>query len=187
MLEKDTYNSVVDRLMLMTNTNLDAIAVHSETWGQQLTSAMNVNGGDVSSATTYDYIIHYITFQWKVLFALIPPPKIFHGWLTFFVTLIVMGLIMTLTGDLARRFGCVIGLSDTITGITLVALGTSLPEIVGASFAARGEKEADGCLSHILGRIAVTVLVGVGMPWLVAAIYHAFNMVEKTGDKIDRK
>jgi hypothetical protein len=52
--------------MLMTNTNLDAIAVHSETWGQQLTSAMNVNGGDVSSATTYDYIIHYITFQWKV-------------------------------------------------------------------------------------------------------------------------
>lgn len=57
-----------------------------------------------------------------------------------------------------------------------MALGTSLPEIVGASFAARGEKEADGCLSHILGRIAVTVLVGVGMPWLVAAIYHAFNV-----------
>lgn len=58
-----------------------------------------------------------------------------------------------------------------------MALGTSLPEIVGASFAARGEKEADGCLSHILGRIAVTVLVGVGMPWLVAAIYHAYNVI----------
>uniref|UniRef100_A0A8D8M8W6 Sodium/calcium exchanger 3 n=1 Tax=Cacopsylla melanoneura TaxID=428564 RepID=A0A8D8M8W6_9HEMI len=171
----DAYNSVVDRLMLMTNTNLDAIAVHSETWGQQITSAMNVNGGDLSSATTSDYWLHLLTFFWKVLFALIPPPKIFHGWLTFFITLIVMGLIMTVTGDLARRFGCVIGLDDTVTGITLVALGTSLPEIVGASFAARGEKEADGCLSHILGRIAVTVLVGVGMPWLVAAVYHTYN------------
>lgn len=171
----DAYNSVVDRLMVMTNTNLDAIAVHSETWGQQLRSALNVNGGDLANATTFDYVLHLLTFFWKVLFALIPPPKIFHGWLAFFITLVVMGLIMTVTGDLARRFGCVIGLDDTVTGVTLVALGTSLPEIVGASFAARGETEADGCLSHIMGRIAVTVLVGVGLPWLVAAGYHFYN------------
>lgn len=66
MINFSAYNSMVDRLMVLTNTNLDAIAVHSETWGQQLRSAMNVNGGDLTNATGYDYVVHFVTFFWKV-------------------------------------------------------------------------------------------------------------------------
>lgn len=36
----------------------------------------------------------------------------------------------------------------------------------------RLEKHADGALIHISGSIAVNVLIGVGVPWFVAAIYH---------------
>lgn len=56
--------------------------------------------------------------------------------------------------------------------ITLVALGTSLPDMLASRTVTRLEKYADGAMIHITGSIAVNVLMGVGMPWLVAAGYH---------------
>ena len=61
------FNSVLNRLMLMTNTNVDEMRVHNETWAQQLKDAMNVNGGDIENASTVDYIMHFLTFGFKVL------------------------------------------------------------------------------------------------------------------------
>ena len=52
--------------MLMTNTNVDEMRVHNETWAQQLKDAMNVNGGDIENASTVDYIMHFLTFGFKV-------------------------------------------------------------------------------------------------------------------------
>ena len=40
--------------------------VHRATWGQQFVQAMNVNGGDLETATVLDYILHFFTFGWKV-------------------------------------------------------------------------------------------------------------------------
>lgn len=62
----DEFNSVLNRMLLMTNANLDSMKVHHETWAQQLKDAMNVNGGDVENATTGDYVMHFLTFGFKV-------------------------------------------------------------------------------------------------------------------------
>ena len=62
----DEFNGVMNKLMLMTNANVDELRVHNETWAQQFKDAMIVNGGDVESATTGDYIMHLITFGFKV-------------------------------------------------------------------------------------------------------------------------
>ena len=48
----DEFNSVLNRMLLMTNANVDSMKVHHETWAQQLKDAMNVNGGDVENAST---------------------------------------------------------------------------------------------------------------------------------------
>lgn len=56
--------------------------------------------------------------------------------------------------------------------ITLVAFGTSLPDTLSARALTKLEKTADGPIVHITGSISVNVLMGVSMPWLVAAIYH---------------
>ena len=50
----------------MTNANLDGMRVDQETWAQQLKDAMNVNGGDVENATAGDYVMHFLTFGFKV-------------------------------------------------------------------------------------------------------------------------
>ena len=53
-------------MMLMTNTNIDEMRVHNETWAQQLKDAMNVNGGDIENASAIDYVMHFLTFGFKV-------------------------------------------------------------------------------------------------------------------------
>ena len=57
-----------DRVVHMAHLNLDKFALGSETWGQQFKEAMNVNGGDVDGASVMDYVMHFVTFVWKVYF-----------------------------------------------------------------------------------------------------------------------
>ena len=49
------------------------------------------------------------------------------GWLCFWVSIAVIGLLTGVVGDVASSFGCTVGLKDSVTAITFVALGTSLP------------------------------------------------------------
>ena len=60
------FNSVLSRMLVLTNTNVDDMRVHNETWAQQLKDAMNVNGGDIENASAADYVMHFLTFGFKV-------------------------------------------------------------------------------------------------------------------------
>ncbi len=46
--------------------NIDALRVDSASYADQFRNAMNVNGGDVENATSMDYVMHFLTFGWKV-------------------------------------------------------------------------------------------------------------------------
>lgn len=94
--------------------------VHQATWKEQIEGALTVNGGNVEGATNFDYLMHFVTFGWKVIFSLIPPPGLFGGWLCFFTCLTAIGVLTAIVGDLASIFGCLVGLKDTVTGIKIV-------------------------------------------------------------------
>ena len=49
------------------------------------------------------------------------------GWVCFVVSIIAIGFLTAIIGDLASAFGCTVGLTDAVTSTTFVALGTSLP------------------------------------------------------------
>ena len=49
------------------------------------------------------------------------------GWAAFNVSIIAIGVLTCLIGDVASSFGCTIGLKDSVVAISFVALGTSLP------------------------------------------------------------
>jgi len=168
----DESFSILHRTLLKTHVDVEGMRVDSGTWGQQLKDAMNVNGGDIENATTVDYIMHFLTFWFKMLFALIPPPSIAGGWPCFFVALGMIGIITAVVGDLAAIFGCLIGIAKPVVAITFVALGTSLPDTFASKAAATGEKTADNAIGNITGSNGVNVFLGLGTPWLIAAIYH---------------
>lgn len=110
------FNSVLNHMLLMTNANIDGMRVHHETWAQQFKDAMNVNGGDVENASSMDYVMHFLTFGFKIVFALIPPAGMAGGWPCFIFSLIMIGILTAIVGDLASIFGCLVGLKDSVTG-----------------------------------------------------------------------
>lgn len=122
----DEFNGVMNKLMLMTNANVDELRVHNETWAQQFKDAMVVNGGDIENASTGDYIMHFLTFGYKLIFALIPPPGLLGGWPCFVVSLIMIGLIVIIVGDLAEIFGCLIGLHADVRSIQISTMKLTL-------------------------------------------------------------
>ncbi|XP_050540521.1 sodium/calcium exchanger 3-like isoform X2 [Daktulosphaira vitifoliae] len=165
----------MDRLVILTNNHINEIGLNRQTWLEQIKSAMTVNEGDLENATTFTYMLHFLSFFWKVLFSFIPPATIYHGWLRFFISLVLIGIMVTITDDLATILGCLIGLDDVITAITIVALGMSLPDILGACIVTQVEENADEAMIHIAGSITIKVLMGVGLPWFIAALHHYFN------------
>ena len=93
------------------------------------------------------------------------------------MSLAVIGLLTAIIGDLASIFGCLIGLKDPVTAITLVALGTSMPDTFASKQAALGEKTADSSVGNVNGSNSVNVFLGLGLPWLIATIYWKVKTV----------
>ncbi|MFH4976602.1 hypothetical protein AB6A40_003311 [Gnathostoma spinigerum] len=150
---------------------LDKMTPGKDSWREQIVQASCVNAGDVANATIDDCLMHAVAFPWKIAVALLPPPRILRGWVCFLISLFLIGLITAVVGDLARIFGCMVGLKDTVTAITLVALGTSLPDTFASKIAAQNEPTADNAVGNITGSNSVNVFLGLGLPWLIAAIF----------------
>merc|ERR1712051_913304 len=85
----------------------------------------------------------------------------------------MIGVVTVLIGDLAELLGCVIGIPDSITAITLVALGTSLPDTFASRTAAMWEPTADSSIGNVTGSNSVNVFLGLGLPWMFSSLYWA--------------
>ena len=85
----------------------------------------------------FDGFAHFMTIGWKLFFAIIPPPNILGGFACFFVSLAMIGLVTAVVGEFANLFGCVLKIKPSITAITFVALGTSLPDTFASMLAAQ--------------------------------------------------
>lgn len=171
IVSDDDFNGMVSRLVDMANMNVEALQVDSNTYADQFRNAMNVNGGDTENASNLDYVMHFCTFAWKLLFAFVPPVSFCGGWMAFFSSLFMIGVLTMIVGDLAGIFGCLVGLKDSVTAITFVALGTSLPDLFASKQAATMEKTADNSIGNVTGSNSVNVFLGLGLPWLLASIY----------------
>ena len=99
----------------------------------------------------------------------------------------MIGLLTAVIGDLAAIFGCLVGLKDSVTAITFVALGTSLPDLFASKQAAVGEKTADNSIGNVTGSNSVNVFLGLGMPWLIASIYWAAKVTPPTLIVVSRR
>jgi solute carrier family 8 (sodium/calcium exchanger) len=153
--------------------NREANKIGTANWAEQFTSAIYVNGSkeDQAGASCFDCVLHAFNFPWKIIFALVPPTDFGGGWVCFIVALSFIGGVTAIVGDLAGMLGCSIGLNDDITAITLVALGTSLPDTFASMSAATQDPFADASLGNIMGSNSVNVFLGLGMPWTIGALY----------------
>merc|ERR1712142_329993 len=119
--ESKEFKDSVDKLMAKTNNSL---MVGSSSWLEQFTSAFEVQAdddeegeegeeGEEKVPSCGDYIMHFLTLPWKLIFALIPPTSIYNGYPTF------------------------------VIAIAFVALGTSVPDTFASKTAAIEDETAD--------------------------------------------
>lgn len=113
-----------------------------------------------------------MTIGWKVLFACIPPVKQANGIPAFLVALGLIGIITAVVEQAANLFGCTIGLPQSINAITIVALGTSLPDTFASMTAAKNSRYADSAVGNITGSNSVNVFLGLGLPWVIASMWY---------------
>lgn len=136
--------------------------------------------GEINDIEGMDAFVHLATIGWKLFFALVPPPHLFGGWLCFFVALGFIGIVTAVVGEIASLFGCILGVKPSITAITFVALGTSLPDTFASMAAARAEKYADSAVGNVTGSNSVNVFLGLGLPWVIASVWSAsFTLPEE--------
>merc|ERR1711904_263101 len=94
-----------------------------------------------------------------------------NGWLTFSMALAIIGVQTAVIADLAELVGCCFDVPDAVTAITIVALGTSLPDTFASKTAAQQDEYADASIGNVTGSNSVNVFLGLGLPWLMGAVY----------------
>ncbi|WP_418595318.1 calcium/sodium antiporter [Ponticoccus sp. (in: a-proteobacteria)] len=124
------------------------------------------------------------------------------------LALAVVGLVVTILGARALVTGAVqiaqaVGLSETVIGLTIVAIGTSMPELVTSVIAVRrgqGEVALGNVLGsnifNILGILGVTALVSpLAVPpeiiradiWVMSAAAVLLVVFARTGWRLGRR
>lgn len=174
--DNDDLRTWVDGLMPFLEFDRDALALGNAEYGQQFCDALTVEGGEDDDGNPeepgcLDWTLHTFSVPWKLVFATVPPCRCCGGWLTFFISLMMIGGLTAIIGDLATLMGDAMGLNTDVTAITFVALGTSLPDTFASKKAATDDPTADAAIGNVTGSNAVNVFLGLGMPWLIAAIY----------------
>ncbi|XP_012553100.2 sodium/calcium exchanger 2 [Bombyx mori] len=170
--ESKEFKNTVDKLVQRANAS---IIIGTSSWKEQFAEALTANSGSDDPdepPSCFDYVLHVVTLFWKIIFALIPPTDIGGGYVCFVVSIICIGLVTAVIGDVASHFGCTLGIKDSVTAIVFVALGTSIPDTFASKVAAIQDKHADASVGNVTGSNAVNVFLGIGVAWTVAAIFH---------------
>lgn len=183
--ESKEFKSSVDRMLKRGNASM---MVGASSWKDQFFDAFTVQAGDDDEEeeeggddgeegeekmpTCGDYIMHFLTLFWKVIFATIPPAGLGAGYPCFVISIAMIGVCTAVIGDVAGHLGCFIYLKDSVNAIAFVALGTSVPDTFASKTAAIQDETADASVGNVTGSNAVNVFLGVGIAWSMAAIFH---------------
>ena len=101
---------------------------------------------------------------------------------SFFMSIVWVGIYSYLMVWWATEIGCAFGIPDAVMGLTFLAAGTSVPDLLTSVIVARQGK-GDMAVSSSIGSNIFDVLVGLPFPWMVYSIYKGASDAE-TNDGI---
>jgi Ca2+/Na+ antiporter len=90
-------------------------------------------------------------------------------WATFFISLIHITWMSYFMVELMTKLGCMWGISDTVMGLTFLAMGTSIPDALG-SLAVAEKGEGDMAVSNAVGSNVFDICIGLGLPWFIKCV-----------------
>ncbi|XP_022108883.1 sodium/potassium/calcium exchanger 3-like isoform X1 [Acanthaster planci] len=89
--------------------------------------------------------------------------------LTFLLALVWIGGLTYLLVWMVTVIGFALRIPDTVMGLTLLAAGSSVPDLILSVIAAR-EGYGDMAISHSIGSNLFDILLGLGLPWFLSSV-----------------
>jgi len=90
---------------------------------------------------------------------------------SFIVAIAWVGVFSGMMVDWATSIGCVVGIPDAVMGLTFLAAGTSVPDLLTSVVVAK-QGHGDMAVSSSIGSNIFDVLVGLPLPWLAYALLN---------------
>jgi sodium/potassium/calcium exchanger 2 len=91
--------------------------------------------------------------------------------LSFLMAIVWVGIFSGMMVDWATSIGCVAGIPDAVMGLTFLAAGTSVPDLLTSVVVAK-QGHGDMAVSSSIGSNIFDVLVGLPLPWLAYALVN---------------
>jgi Ca2+/Na+ antiporter len=136
-----------------------------------------------------DWPLYLASLPFILAFTLTIPDcakKKYKRWfvVTFINSIAWIGIICYGMVHFASLAGCIIGIDPPVMGITLLAIGTSVPDALGSIIVAKAG-EADMAIANAVGSNVFDILLGLGLPWMLASwTYGKPARVDKNGIEV---
>ncbi|XP_019627402.1 PREDICTED: sodium/potassium/calcium exchanger 3-like isoform X1 [Branchiostoma belcheri] len=95
---------------------------------------------------------------------------------SFLMSVVWIGVFTYILVWTVTVIGFTVGIPDTVMGLTLIAIGTSVPDAISSVLVSK-EGEGDMAVSNAVGSNVFDILVGLGVPWLVRTAVVQTNSV----------
>jgi K+-dependent Na+/Ca+ exchanger-like protein len=100
---------------------------------------------------------------------------------TFLVCVVFIAAISWVLVDAAVLFADAIGLPPVIVALTILAAGTSVPDMMASIIVAR-QGRGEMAIANAVGSNIFDILIGLGLPWMLALLIHKGTVQVGTGD-----
>mmetsp|Transcript_49599 Transcript_49599/g.44410 ORF Transcript_49599/g.44410 Transcript_49599/m.44410 type:complete len:660 (-) Transcript_49599:26-2005(-) len=104
--------------------------------------------------------------------------------LGFLMSIIWLGVYSYFMVWWATVVGRILGIPDAIMGLTILAAGTSVPDLITSVLVAK-QGRGDMAVSSSIGSNIFDILVGLPIPWLLYSIYKGGNPVVVNADGLE--
>lgn len=146
-------------------------------WGQQFLDALKLESTESRKLDSIYLRLARMSWQlllspWRLLFAFVPPCSICHGWIAFICSLCFISGIAYIVTVFSDLISCVTGINPYVIAFTVLASGTSWPDLVASKIAAERQTTADSAIANITCSNSVNIYVGIGIPWLIDTTYN---------------
>lgn len=145
-------------------------------WDGVLSGLADLGDPDCPVSSKVNFLI---TLPLSLLFCLIPdcrpPGQEYLAPFTLVASIIMIAFFAIFMVELAEIFGKSLGIPDVVMGLTILAAGTSVPDLLSSVIVAQ-QGQGDMAVSSSIGSNIFDVAFGLPLPWLV------FNIVTMSSD-----
>lgn len=114
-------------------------------------------------------LVFLLTMPLTMLFCLIPdcrpPGQEKKAWFTLLGSIVMIAFFAIIMVECAEIFGATLGIPDVVMGLTILAAGTSVPDLLSSVIVAQ-QGHGDMAVSSSIGSNIFDVAFGLPLPWL---------------------